>query len=232
MREEAAERICKDIVQLASLAAVEPEKVTERIDREVLPEVIQRRTELFNKYIIPNLNLVYWLCKVYSASYETIQENYSMALTNLYRGIETYNPNEAIATWIHICTKRYILEQERRRARVADQRDYNHDVSDMTMSEFFDAENMERPSSNALDEKNYRQFLNDDILEALDSLNPIHRDALILQQAGYSLKEIAEIEYKKGRLDSRNIDTVKSRLFLARRILMKRLNRNGTKKTD
>ena len=83
-----------------------------------------------------------------------------------------------------------------------------------------------------MDEHNWRQFYNDDIIQALDSLNPIHRDALILQEAGYSLKEIAEIEYKKGRLESRNIDTVKSRLFLARRTLMKKLNRNGTKKTD
>ena len=58
----------------------------------------------------------------------------------------------------------------------------------------------------------------------------IHRDAWILQQAGYSLKEIAEIENKKGTLKSRNIETVKSRLFFARQFLRKNLTRDGKRK--
>lgn len=208
------------------------ESAEARYDREVDPEVIKRRNDLFQKFIVPNLNLVYWLCRTYSASPETIQENYSLALTNLFRGIETYRPADPIATWIHICTKRYIFEQEKRRIRIESMRDYDHDISEYGYENCFDAWARERPTANMMDENNYREFYNDDILDALDSLNPIHRDALILQQAGYSLKEIAEIERIKGRLDSGNIDTVKSRLFLARQLLTKKLNRNGTRRTD
>ena len=167
-----------------------------RREYELNPETAKRRNALFDQYIKPYFNLVYKLCMKYSASPATVKENYSLVLTNLYRGIETDN---------------------------------DHEVGDLSGGEIVD---FDRPSANLMDEHNWRQFYNDDIIQALDSLNPIHRDALILQEAGYSLKEIAEIEYKKGRLESRNIDTVKSRLFLARRTLMKKLNRNGTKKTD
>lgn len=171
--------------------------------------------------------MIYKLCMQYSASRETVQENYTLVLTNLYRGVETYNPNMEIKTWIHICTKRHVFEQEKRRYRQASLKDYDSDISNV--------ENVldeDSPTSGVMDQHNYRQYYNDDILAALDKLNPIHRDALILQQAGYSVAEIAEIEYQKGRLSSRNIDTVKSRLFIARETLKKVLNRNGTRKTN
>lgn len=209
---------------------MEAENAEKRSDRELNPDVAARRNALFNKYIAPHFNLVYWLCRKYSASPATVDENYSLALTNLFRGIETYNPDAEIKTWIHICTKRLIFEQEKRRSRTASLRDYDHDVNTLLSGETYDSLGLECETYMAMTEENYREFYNDDILEALDSLNPIHRDALILQEAGYSLKEIAEIEHKKGRLDSKNIDTVKSRLFLARQTLMKKLNRNGTKK--
>lgn len=153
-----------------------------------------------------------------------------MALANLFRGIETYNPEMEILTWIHICTKRHIIEQDKRRIREFELRDFDHKIERLSSGELYESE--ETGSVNFMDEHNWRQFFSDDVLQALESLNPIHRDALILQQSGYSLKEIADLEYEKGRLESRNIDTVKSRLFLARRILMRQLNRNGTKKTD
>lgn len=201
-------------------------------DRELNPEVAARRNALFDQYITPYFYMIRYLVKRYSASPKNIKENYTLVLTTLFRGIETYNPQMEIKTWIHICTKRCVIEHERRRAVIENQRDYDHDVSYFLANDCFGCDDLERPSSNSMDEHNYRQFYSDDVLEALDSLNPIHKDALILQMAGYSLKEIAAIEYKKGRLESQNIDTVKSRLFLARQTLMKKLNRNGTRRTN
>ena len=90
----------------------------------------------------------------------------------------------------------------------------------------------ESVGSNCMGLDNYRQFYNDDILDVLDSMKSIHRDAILLQEAGYSLKEIADIEFKKGTLKSHNIETVKSRLFLARQFLKKNLTRNGERIAD
>jgi len=82
-------------------------------------------------------------------------------------------------------------------------------------------------SGNVMGVDNYRELYNDDILSILDEMKPIHRDALLLQEAGYSLREIADIEFKKGTLKSKNVETVKSRLFLARQYLKKHLTRDG-----
>ena len=51
-------------------------------------------------------------------------------------------------------------------------------------------------------------------LAALKQLKPQYRSALLYQQAGYKLKEIAEIEYRNGALESRNIETVKKSIIL------------------
>ena len=53
--------------------------------------------------------------------------------------------------------------------------------------------------------ENYREFYNDAILRALDSLKPIYREALLLQQAGYKLEEIVEISYRNGHMKSRSM---------------------------
>lgn len=74
---------------------------------------------------------------------------------------------------------------------------------------------------------NYQELYSDDVLAALKQLKPQYRSALLYQQAGYKLKEIAEIEYRNGALESRNIETVKSRLFLARQQLQQLLTRDG-----
>lgn len=203
---------------------------TARYDREVDPEVIERRRALFDKYVAPFYNMIYSLVRDYSSSKskEIVEENYTIVLTTLYRGIETYNPEKPIRTWLHIVTKRQVFEIEERRRRYENLMDYDQNVYALVD----DAVNVESPSENVMGIENYRELYNDDILAVLDSMNPIHRDALLLQEAGYSLKEIAEIEQKKGTLKSGNIDTVKSRLFLARQKLKRELNRNGERKTD
>lgn len=74
---------------------------------------------------------------------------------------------------------------------------------------------------------NYVAYYNDDVLRALNRLRPIYREALLLQQAGYKLEEIMNICYQNGSLKSRNIETVKSRLFLAKNQLRNFINRDG-----
>ena len=79
---------------------------------------------------------------------------------------------------------------------------------------------------------NYKQLYNDDVLDALESLKPIYREALLLQQAGYKLHEIMEISYKNGNLKTKNIETVKSRLFLAKQQMRSLIDRDGEKRTN
>ena len=88
------------------------------------------------------------------------------------------------------------------------------------------------PTANYININNYKDHYCDDILWALDQLKPIYREALLLQQAGYKIGEIMEISYKNGTLQTRNIETVKSRLFLAKTQLQKLLTRDGKRRVD
>jgi DNA-directed RNA polymerase specialized sigma24 family protein len=130
----------------------------------------------------------------------------------------------SILTWLHIVTKREVFDIERRRSR-DDNKDYDNDIED-----YIDTDDANEPKSIMMDITNYREMYSDDVLAVLDEMKPIHRDALLLQQAGYSLKEIADIEYAKKTLKNYNIDTVKSRLFLARQYLKKHLTRDGERR--
>lgn len=195
----------------------------EQFDREQDPKTIARRHELYNKYVAPFYNMIYKLVIQYSFSTQYVEENYNEVLVNFYRRIETYDPNRSIRTWLHIVTKRHVLALERKR-----QAEINKWNEDNDIEVFEDTIIDDRDTScNVMSTSNYRELYNDDILSVLDEMRPIHRDALLLQEAGYSLKEIVEIEYQKGTLKSKNIDTVKSRLFLARQYLKKHLNRDG-----
>lgn len=190
-------------------------------DHEKDPEVIEKRTRLFNLYVKPNYNMIYKLCIKYSFSSLTVEENYNEVLVNFYRRIETYNPARPLLTWLHIVTKRMVWDLENKR------RKHDNKNDDLSIEAYEDILYPDGATSSMLNIDNYQDYYNDDILAALDEMNPIHRDALLLQESGYSLKEIAKIEYEKGTLKKPNIETIKSRLLLARKFLKSRINRDG-----
>lgn len=192
------------------------------IDVECDPEVIARRTALFNKHIKPFINMIYKLCKEYSRSPDNVRENYSEVMVNFYRRIETYDDTRPIRAWIHTCVKHQVWACEKQR-QAYNNKDYDNDIENYKEELLVD----DYVSGNVLGVDNWRQLYNSDIVEVLEELKPRHRDALILQESGYSLKEIAEIEFAKGSLRSPNIETIKSRLRSARQYLKDNITKDG-----
>lgn len=197
----------------------------ETIDWEIQPEVIERRNQLFKKYVEPYFNMIYKLCINYSFCSENVEENYNGVLINFYRRIETYDPEKSLLTWLHIVTKRQVQELERQRRR-HDNKDRNQDV-EFYIDAFLDHTNQ----VNCFDVNKYREYYSDDILNALDKMKPIYRRALLYQEAGFSLKEIVEMEYKNGTLKNKNLETIKSRLFHARQFMRNQILKNDRRKT-
>lgn len=197
---------------------------TENLNRE---ESVRIRTELFNRHVYPHRNLIFKLCIRYTFSPADIEDNYNEVLINFFKYIETYDPSRSIQTWLHIVTKRFIADMNTRR----NTRYKKTDDVDVTRL----ADGMpddQEVSSNCMGMDNYGEMYNDDILEALSEIKPIYREALLLQQAGYKLSEIMEICHKKGNLKTRNIETIKSRIFLAKQQIRKLIDRNGDKRID
>lgn len=196
-------------------------------EKDLDPKTVLRRNKLYQQYIVPHYSMIYYLVMKYSYYQENVEENYNEALINLYRGIETYKPERSITTWIHIVVKRRVFELEKRRLKERIHCD-GQDVGVFAET----TPDLNAPSFKTMSEENFHELYSDEVLEVLNMLRPTQRDAIILQEAGYSLKEIAEIEYNKGTLKSRNTETVKSRLHSARQFLRKHLTRNGERKLD
>lgn len=173
-------------------------------------EDLKKKNELFYTYIYPNRRLVKYLCWKYSCPRQEIEDNYLEALTNLYKYIHTYDPNKSIETWIHISTKRLIYELNYKYQKF--KRDNNQDINEIAETHA----TLNHMSEKEVSIENYRSFYSDRILNALDQLNSKYKEAFLLSQTGYSLKEIVEITHKNGNLKNSNIETVKSRIHLAR----------------
>lgn len=182
------------------------------------PAVIARRTRLFDKYIRPNLNMIYKLCVKYSYSFDNVEENYNSVLFNFYRRIETYDEDRPLTTWLHIVTKRQVITLERSRLRHTNV-DECLDV-DECVDEAFEEDSK---SFVFLSEDNYKEMYSDEVLCVLAKMNPLHRQTFLLHQSGYLLREIVEIEHNRGFLPSKNIETIKGRILLAKKFLKENL---------
>lgn len=189
----------------------------EPADNFIDEESVRRRTLLFKKYIQPNLNLVFKLCIEYSHHKQDIEDNFNEVLMNFYRYIDTYDSSRPLQTWLHIVTKRCINDLNYKNIRLLKDNDVNVNSLLGSLSV------AEGPSENFMDITNYKEMYSDAVLNALEQLKPIYREALLLQQAGYRLNEIVEVSYLNGNLKAKNIETIKSRLFLAKQQMRKLL---------
>lgn len=189
-------------------------------ERDLDPESIQRRTELFTKYIVPHKRLVYSICINYTNNSRDIEDNYSEVLLNFFRYIESYSPTRELKSWIYSVAQRLVFDLNRRNMNQPKRND-NIEVSSLS------DEDAIQTGGNCMGLENYRQHYNDDILEAIDNLPEIHREALLLQQAGYRMEEIVEISYQNGNLKTKNSETIKSRIFLAKKSMRSWLTADG-----
>lgn len=185
---------------------------------------VERKHILFERYVTPYTNMIYKLCIKYTFDPQDVEDNYVEVLANFYKYIETYKPEMSIRTWLHIVTKRYIIDADKKRASSRNGDD-DIDIDDVCD----EIEDEGEISYKAMDINNYRELYSDDIVEALDSLKEIYREALLLQMAGYKLNEIMDISFENGNLKTKNIETVKSRLHLAKKEMRNRISRDGEK---
>ena len=189
--------------------------------RDLDHESIKRRTELFIKNILPHKGMIFDICIQYTKQKQYIEDNYSDVLVTLFRYIESYNPRRSLKSWIYISVIRQIFESNERYDRVL----YNSNVVIDTMPNNESSNNV---SCNCLGMDNYQDHYSDDILAALDKLPDIHKEVLLLQQAGYKVSEIVEITFQNGSLKSKSSETIKSRLFLAKRGMQKFITPKGS----
>lgn len=186
---------------------------------------LEERKLLFEKYIVPNLDYIKRLVNRYTYNKSNVDDYYSEALENFFKYILSYDPAKPLHTWIHIVIRRFCQELARKEDIYI-----CHAFSQGTVSEeLYDPEDI---SYVGIEFNDYDQFLSDDVYNAINSLKPIYRESLLLQVAGYTLEEITDKLYDEGKLKNRNIETVKSRVFLGKMQLRKLITRDGHERCE
>lgn len=189
---------------------------------------IEKRTQLFYQYVYPYKNLIFHICIKHTASYEDVRDNYNEVLVNFYKYVDTYDTSKAIKTWIYAVTVRLVYDLETKRKRFQRTGDIgNIPIEQIVSDELLDEDGL---SANAMTLENYQALYSDEVLSALDRIRSMYREPFLLQVAGYSLDEITEILYQQGSIKNANIETTKSRIFLAKKRLRELLTRDGKRK--
>lgn len=186
-------------------------------------ESVRTRTVLFHKYVYPYRNLIYHICIKQTRDKENIDNNYNEVLINFFKYVSSYDPRREVKTWLYAITVRMLADLERKNNRFTRE----GDVGAMRMEQLPDT-----PCTAEVTPENYRELFSDEIVEALEQIGRNYREALLLQMGGYKLEEIMEILYQRGCLRTRNLETTKSRIFLAKKKLRERLTRDGKRKEN
>jgi len=185
--------------------------------KERKKRTIKKRNELFKQLIEPNLNLVYSVCKENTRNPYDVDDNYQECLINFYNYIETYDKTRPLPVWIHVVTKRHVIDAEKKRRKVFFT---SIDENPYATKELSNGQAI----NNEINIDNYADGLSDEVLEAINSIPKIRRDTMLRQLSGYRLKEIMDEDFKNGTLKNKNLETVKSRIFLGRQYLKDKLS--------
>ena len=178
-------------------------------EKKVIPVKDHDRNELlFNELIKPKLGYVRSLVEYYSSWGSDIDYKFSVVLERFFRYIGTYDRKQPLDTWIHICVKNCSFRLNHEFAKEKEHR---------TGVEFDQvARSTGQTSDIAEGQRSLAESLPDEVYSALLAI-PAHKlSPFLLYVQGYSVKEIAQMEYEKGNTPEYMLETVKSRIFWTR----------------
>ena len=173
----------------------------------------KKKEELFNLYVKPNLKSIYTLAKRYTDNYQDVDDNYNYCLAQLYNYIGSYNPQQKLDTWLHICTKRACFFMNKKRS---------EESSHWTDIEMCTPEDIYQHGTSMVAEATIGTLI-DNISDEMHSVLmqiPFQRlSPFMLYVQGMRIREITEAEWQSGHLEKRSEETVRSRIYLARKQL-------------
>lgn len=179
------------------------------------------KERLFNLYIMPNLADVKSLAKRYTDDYQDVDDNYNYCLAQLYNYIGSYNPEQKLSTWIHICVKRACFHQNKKRA---------DEASHWTDIEMCTPDDLYQHGNSMVSDAGFGTLIDnisDEMYSVLMQIPPKRLSPFIMYVQGHRIREIVAAEWELGHLERRSEDLVKSRIYWAKRELQYLLKKNG-----
>ena len=188
---------------------------TEREVRVITEE--ERR--LFDKLIMPNLEIIKNLVIHYTNNYQDVDDNLQYVLGELAKGVSTYDGSKPLSTWIHVCVKHGCKRQNLRKAR------QNAMRTGLTLDVVGSSRCV--PTVPMESSAEFIDSLSDEMRDALLSIPPLKLSPFLLQAQGFSIKEITKMEVESGNLAEYSEYTIKSRIFWARNRLKQIMSQHG-----
>lgn len=190
------------------------------------PELTAVRNEMYSRYILPYQHMIYCWIKKHANNHDEVDDYYAEMLRDFYIYIDTYDPKKNIMVWITTAMKRKIAYLNKRTKKQTEDK--------WKLNEHFVSRTIPMTGNHITDMtfEDLREHVGDDVLAALEELDPACRRAFLLRAAGYVPREIAQMEHEAGNLPSGNAETIRTRIHTARAYLQKNLTRDGHRQTE
>lgn len=191
--------------------------------KQITPKEKER---LFNLYIKPNFASVKSLTRRYTDNYQDVDDNYNYCLAQLFNYIGSYNPEQKLDTWIHICVKRACFHQNKKRA---------EESSHWTDIEMCSMDDLYQNGNSMIVDASFGTLIDnisDEVLAALMQIPPQRLSPFMMSVQGLKIREITEAEWKLGHLEKKSEDIVKSRIHWAKKQLRFILQQYGITRTN
>ena len=187
------------------------EELIESEEESISQEELENRREDFEKEAMPYINLLqnyaYRMCGNRLDADDLVQETYLRA----FRFFNKFEKGTNCKAWLFRIMKNLFINNYRKSQKQPGQVDYSE------IENFFDNIKSKKIDSNDLQEKIFSHLLDDDLTNALNSLQDDFKTVVILcDLEGLSYEEIAEFVQCP-------IGTVRSRLHRGRKLLQQKL---------
>lgn len=187
------------------------EELIDSNEESVSQEELEKRREDFEKEAMPFINLLqnyaYRMCGNRLDADDLVQETYLRA----FRFFNKFEKGTNCKAWLFRIMKNLFINNYRKSQKQPGQVDYSE------IENFFETIKSDKLNSNDLQEKIFSHLLDDDLTNALNSLQDDFKTVVILcDLEGLSYEEIAEFVQCP-------IGTVRSRLHRGRKLLQQKL---------
>lgn len=166
-----------------------------------------RKQEDFNKEIIPHLDALYNFALRLTTDPNDAEDLVQDTIVKAYRFFSSYEKGTNAKAWLFRILKNSYINNYRKKSKKPQEVDYDE------VSTFYETVRAERTDTSDLEDKMYRELMDDDITNALEELPEDFRTVVLLCDVeGFTYEEIANM------LDV-PIGTIRSRLHRGRNLL-------------
>jgi RNA polymerase sigma-70 factor (ECF subfamily) len=184
---------------------------------ELTKEEVQKQED-FEEEIIPHLDAMYNFALRLTSDPSDAEDLVQDTIVKAYRFFSSYEKGTNAKAWLFRILKNSYINNYRKQSKQPNQVDYDE------VSTFYETIRAERTDTSDLEDKMFRDLIDDDISHALDELPEDFRTVVLLCDVeGFTYEEIANM------LDV-PIGTIRSRLHRGRNLLKAQLKEYAEKR--